>query len=609
MPIIAAALQKNTIVKNTIRIIIITMIMIRGNIMLYLKNKKGLLNILLSLFYSYSFQVIISPRSEIAWLILFIAFYLFLSEISAHYYPRPVNITATILGFFYSTLIIIDYELNTNDGLDIYFKAIACYLGIFCFLSVALKKTINHFLSKQRADDSVSHKSICFKRVFLISCALLLFWLPYYISCFPGTFSSDTVGELRQHFGTGKLSNHHPIMHQLLLRFAVKAGLVFGTYNTGATIYSSLQMIAGALIFSYCIEYLRSKGVSRKALWGIFAFYALFTIIIFYSFTLDKDTVFSYTMVIMIILLTKEINGDFLYGKCRRIISLLATVLVCFLFCTLRNNGYYAFVLGFLAVFLLNIRKDGKRLAVIGLSTIVLVSCYNYVLFDIIGVAKSSTAEKAAIPIQTITRVVKYAEPDLDSDEFKTLSEIFPDYALLAENYLKSDIDSRKTLPNFDADTFDRDPAKYLKCWLKLGLKHPVTYLEAVLFHIQEYFSFNEHPSVTSTIYPNEFGIEQNPQFAAMRSLLTDFHYTISEAVPFSALYSPGIVLFLFILCFAFLFLRKKVKEYSPFCIPGFLYLTAFAAPVSSYRYILGIVMILPLFLGLSINSTYICKD
>lgn len=574
------------------------------NMMQYLKNKKGLFNILLSLFCSYSFQVILSPRSEIAWLILFIAVLLFFSEISIHHYPRPVIIASTILGLIYSTLIIIDYALNTNDGIDIYFKVIACYLGIFCFLSAALAEIINYFLSKQRGGDTFSPTNIRFKRVLLIGCVLLLFWLPYYISCFPGAFSSDTVGELRQHFGTGKISNHHPIMHQLLLRFAVKAGLVLGGYNTGAAIYSSLQMIAGALIFAYCIEYLRSKGVSRKGLGGIFVFYALFTIIIFYSFTLDKDTVFSYTMVIMIILLIKEINGDFITGKFRKVISLSAIILVCFLFCTLRNNGYYAFVLGFLAVFLLNIRKDGKRLAVIGLSTILLVSCYNYVLFDIIGVSKSSTAEKAAIPIQTITRVVKYDEPDLDSEEFRTLSEIFPDYDLLVENYLKSNIDSRKTLPIFDADTFDQNPSRYLKCWLKLGVKHPVTYLEAVLFHIQEYFSFNEHPSVTSTIYPNEFGIEQNPRYASMRSLLTDFHRTISETVPFSVLYSPGIVLFLFILCFALLFLRKKVKEYSPFCIPGFLYLTAFAAPVSSYRYILGIVMILPLFLGLSVNSS-----
>lgn len=574
--------------------------------MQYLKNKKGLLNILLSLFCSYSFQVIISPRSEIAWLILFIAVFLFFSELSTHHYPRHVIITSTVLGFIYSTLIIIDYELNTNDGIDIYFKAIACYLGIFCFLSAALAEIINHFLSKQSADDTFSPTSIRFKRVLLIGCVLLLFWLPYYISCFPGTFSSDTVGELRQQFGTGKLSNHHPIMHQLLLRFAVKAGLVLGAYNTGAAIFSSLQMIAGALIFAYCIEYLRSKGVSRKSLWGIFVFYALFTIIVFYSFTLDKDTVFSYTMVIMIILLIKEINGDFITGKCRKTISLPAIILVCFLFCTLRNNGYYAFVLGFLAVFLLNIRKDGKRLAVIGLSTILLVACYNYILYDIVGVSKSSTAEIAAIPIQTITRVVKYDEPDLDGEEFTILSEVFPDYDLLSEYYRPRSIDMRKSLPLFDAETFDQNPSRYLKCWLKLGVKHPVTYLEAVLFHIQEYFSYNDHPSVASTIYPNEFGIEQNPQFTSMRLLLTDFHYTISETVPFSALYSPGIVLFLFILCFALLFLRKKVKEYSPFCIPGFLYLTAFAAPVSSYRYILGIVMILPLFLGLSVNSSCI---
>ncbi len=564
-------------------------------------------HILWALFFSiislYSLRLFLPAGPAFIWVILFVL--IFSVFLIIHLIPKSRRVLAAsvICGILFAAMSFLSYEINANGSLDFYPEIILCFLGLCFFFSNLLAGGFSLLLEidLQNRSDAVSARSA--SRIAATALLLLVFWLPYLLACYPGNLDSDPLGEIRQQMGMSPLSNHHPVIHQLMIRFCLILGMKIGGIEAGVAVYSILQMIISALVFAFCIDFLIKNHVHRLAVIGVFLFYALYTVNGFYSVTMFKDIPFSCVTLLLSILLIRELRGDYsVPDRRKRIRSLCLIIFLSFLFCTIRNNGYYAFLIGFLFIILFNL-KHCKRLVIIFLSVFFLVNGYQFLLFDTLNIPKSSSGEMLGLPLQMLARVVKEEEPDLTDENFTVLKEVIPDYGLLAESYVPDNSDPIKGEPVFFASTFEKDPARYLKSWLRIGLHYPRTYLEAFLFHTQGYWDLNSnYSSITPKIdQPNDFNLSQNSRFESLRFSLIGLHSMLSTRSVLSPLYSIGFMVVLFLFSFALLWVKKQFCYLYPIFLLGVLWLTSMAGPTCLYQYIYGLTVTIPLFLSLAL--------
>lgn len=87
----------------------------------------------------------------------------------------------------------------------------------------------------------------------------------------------------------------------------------------------------------------------------------------------------------------------------------------------------------------------------------------------------SENQEMLTVPIQQLARVYRYDKESLDSEDLEALYEILPEDVLA--RYVPKVSDGVKI--GFRNDAFAADPIRYGKLWLKTGIRHPFTYLNA----------------------------------------------------------------------------------------------------------------------------------
>ena len=559
---------------------------------------------LLTVISVYSMRLFIPHSPSFIWVILFILIYSCFFKVRQQKHNTQTIIAASVLGFLFSLMSFLSYQLNLNQAIYFDIPAILCALGLTLFFSYALSGIFSFILDNaEAAAENDSGKAGSKNAILLLSISIaiiLLCWLPYLISCFPGNLTSDSVGEIRQQLGTSPLSNHHPVIHQLMIKLCLVPGIISGSVRNGVIIYTLLQMIITAAIFSYSIVFLSRQNVPRPLLLGVLLFFACYTVNGFFSVTMYKDVPFAGITLLLSIFLIKELSSSCSTTP-RKKASLIILILLSFLFCTIRNNGYYAFLLGFVFIILLNL-KDYKRLLIVFISTVLLVNSYHFILFSVAGVKKSASGEMLSLPLQMIARVVKNENPDLTSENFEIIHEVIPDYAILSENYIPDNADPIKSEGVFLSEAFDKNPTRYLKSWFKIGMKYPRAYLDAFFLHTQGYWDLNKNYSTISAyICDNEFGITHSEKAEPLRVFLINLHTKLSNNSILSPFFSIGFMVILFLFSFTLLLLKNQLQIASPVFILAALWATAAAGPVCLYHYVYGLTVTVPIFFVLAL--------
>ena len=566
---------------------------------------KQIINIALILLCTYSFRLFFRFGPNLIWVILFFliraVFHLFNAETTA----KDVKYASTILGIIISMIVSLDYELVQNGFLTFSVRTAVCFIGMSVFFYHALAILFARFVKAPLFPDD--KKGALLPKIIPTAGLLLLFWVPYLIACFPGNVNSDAVGEIRQQLGLSPLSNHHPIIHQLMIKACLIIGSFFGPIEAGVAVYSVLQMIITALIFATCLRFLADHGVSRGLCFCVFLYYALYPIHGFYSVTMYKDVPFAGIFLLLIMMLIRELNGENLSTAKSKIRSMSGMIVLSFLFCTVRNNGYYAFILG---IPLMLIPRTGhrKRLFILFVSTLLLVLGYQHLIFNVIGAGRSPAGEALSLPLQMVARTVKMEKPDLNQEDFQILHEVIPDYTVFADNYTVDNSDPIKDVRVFRSDVFSSSPMRYMKSWLHIGMRYTRTYLDAFLLHTRGYWSPNiRTTSITAEVYePNGLGLTQNTKFAGLRYYLIDLYDKISTSSAVSVFFSIGIHTILWLFSVTLLLLKKQNYVFYPILICAVLWLTVAAAPITAFHYYYALAVTLPVFLCIALNQPYV---
>ena len=107
---------------------------------------------------------------------------------------------------------------------------------------------------------------------------ILILWLPYFLRYFPGLTTTDSNIQIYESLGINNFTDHHPIVHTLLISIFIKLGKAVNNLEFGVALYTIFQMIVMSAIFSYTVCYMAKKKIPLVVRILSLLFFALYPI-------------------------------------------------------------------------------------------------------------------------------------------------------------------------------------------------------------------------------------------------------------------------------------------------------------------------------------------
>ena len=532
------------------------------------------------------------------------------------------KIITLILSIIYSTCIIIGNSFMLTNSFkyiekNLFINITVYIIFIFIFymlLNIIFTKLDNIKLNKNKCSKIKNLKlySLFDKKTFLFCLIFIIIcWLPYIISFYPIILSPDPSFQIRQYFGIPNkysdysiildpnvtITNHHPVIHTLLLGTCLKLGTLINNVNLGLFFYSLIQIIILSSTLAYTIKFLKDNNISDKYLILMLLVYSFVPVFPFYSMSAVKDVIFGSLIILYIIALYKIIKADDI--KFKNIIKLIILLILIILF---RNNGIHTIILSL--PFLLFIKKNKKyKLKILAILIFIIGFNYSYnsIILPYFKITPTSIRETLSIPFQQTARYVKEHGKEITEEEKKAIDKVLK-YDTLADRYQYEISDPVKNEYNKYATS--EDLKKYFNVWFSEFKKHPKTYFEATINNTYGYY----YPLKTNWYFYHKYdkritedGFDYHYNDLKKSRIILSIYGKIFSYIPILNVFvNIGFNVWLLIFMFAYLFYKKKYKELI-YLLPSLvLVLVCIASPVNTYfRYALPYVFALMLNFGL----------
>ena len=439
------------------------------------------------------------------------------------------------------------------------------------------------------------------KSFFLVWGIIFIAWLPYFLNYFPGKLTIDSVLQVYQSLFKTPLTNHHPILHTLIIAIPMNIGSLLRNNNIGVAMYSILQMLALSATFSWAIYYMAKKNVSLKVRIVAFIFYAFYPVNGIYSITMWKDIPFAISMTIFTTILAElTINQDEFFKQKRKLAALVVSMILTML---LRNNGLYVVILTIPFMFIIA-KKYYKSLLVVSIIVLAFYGIWKGPVFSILNIEEGSAREALSIPLQQFARISKYESDRLSQEEKDMIYKYLP-VENLGEKYNSHISDTVKD--NFDNQAFKEDKIDLVKLYFKLAIKFPRSTIESFLCGSYGYwYPEAKHWVVSRENNPEteNLGIYQNPIIKI--ELLEKFDSIIDEReIPIiSMIFSVGFTFWVALIMLVYELYKKRYKYFLLYMPLIILWLTTIASPVfCEYRYVYSLFTTLPVLIGLTFRE------
>lgn len=462
--------------------------------------------------------------------------------------------------------------------------AVASYWAVMTVLALMLRLTSNCNEPK---------KKLSFVKMFVI---LVVIYAVWYVCNYPGYITPDNYAQLHMLEGGGVLTNHHPVMHTLLIDLTVN---IIGRGNP--VVYFIVQIPIIAAVNAYTVCWIGRRTSSKAVYWLSVAFFALFPLNIIAASSMVKDFLFGAFMLLLTVSLAEVVltGGESLKSRREQmvfVVSLLGTAFF-------RNNGIFVLIAIAVTVPFI-IRKSRARFLSTTVAVIIVFAVTTTVVYPMLRIGKSSIVESMGVPIQQISRTVcdngNYTE-----EEAAYINSIMP-IEKIKEKYNPSWADPVKFDESFDSKVIANDVGRFLKTWFKLLVKNPESYLKA-------YFELTQmlwNPFYESGVYEN---FEQSTYYTNITQkkivpVLPDLINIIISVSQYSdytgilhPLWNPACYLILSFLLALVIKIRGKSKQIAAFVPCWSLWITLLlATPIASAgRYMYPFFNCMPVFLAI----------
>jgi len=408
---------------------------------------------------------------------------------------------------------------------------------------------------------------------------------------YPGNLSVDSIDQIAQMY-SGNYINGHPVWHTWLIEAVLSIGyFLFSEINKAVALFSVCQICFSAFCFAYAIATLYQSGIPKWCILVCYLLYALSPYNIALSVTMWKDIPFSFGIFLFITAFYRILKG---FDKSRRVdyaLFILASVLTCLM----RTNGILVFTLTFLC-FVPFLRKHNKKLLLIMAVVLLVAFILCGPFLTVCNVQGTDFVETLSLPLQQISRVIAEGHA-LTPEEEALISRVLdieeiPD---LYQGWLADPI--KNELREHDTAYLEAHLADYAALWLKLGLKHPMSYFRAWIDQTVGYWNGGyPYYQYAEIVQDNPFGIHKTIRSSFLFSVKFQLFWLVRMHPMFELLNSIGLHVWILLLCLL-LNLRHK-RSVSLLAIPPLLVIGGLliGTPVAyEFRYAYPVFLSLPL--------------
>lgn len=435
---------------------------------------------------------------------------------------------------------------------------------------------------------------------FLVFALLLAGWIPVWLAFYPGTFAPDSVTQFSEYMYE-EFSPHHPLLHTLLLggcmQFAMDRDLE-GYATSGVAFYSLVQMVLMAAMLAYACRWLRKRNAPLWARLCVTLLFMLFPFYSLWSFCAQKDVLFGGLTLIFLIQLV-----DLWKDGIRSPLRIIAFVVTAALMMLMRNNGIYALCL--LLPLVIVLAKNARvRMTLLMAGCIAVYLLANGLLIWSLDAEESdASVEMLSIPLQQLARVAA-EDPDAFAEEERLyIEELYP-YGF-SQYYSPSCADPVKWAMDSDA----LEVPKLLSIWMRVGLSHPQTYLEAFLVQNLPYYLPASEMQYRFDLgvrqVSEDFEIETHSYLPKLKACYEGYDQTL-ELFGLPGVHLLSDTAFFVWLCLGAFGLAVYRRQRQWMAALGFLlaiWITCLLGPIAIMRYMLGFFYGMPVMLAAMLAS------
>ena len=303
---------------------------------------------------------------------------------------------------------------------------------------------------------------------------LFLSWIPVLLASWPGIFSYDCGWQLAAVVDRAWTA-HHPILHTAMLWLTRELGRALtGSNQTGALLYSLLQMVLMSALYAEICLYLRQKK-APKWLWiGALLFFGFHPVNSLMALCATKDSLFTAVFAVLVVQLLRMAEYPEVFFACRRR-QLLFCVNVFFLF-AFRNNGFHTFL--FCIPFLLwAYRRYWKKMLLLCVICLGLYGIYTGPVYSAFGIEPGDPREMCSVLMQSAARVYSLDSSGLTEEQREGIRSMIDEEGL--NSYMSRFADPVKAY--FHGKEFAENPLPFLKTWVSVGRSHKKMYVDSFL--------------------------------------------------------------------------------------------------------------------------------
>lgn len=527
-----------------------------------------------------------------------------------------------ILSLIFSIFLMLGISFDLFGNISFFTNYTYIFFSIFSILVVLNFKIINFLFKKldtlmiKEKNDNIKNNKIiaCFeKNPFLFSLIFIIIcWLIYIIAFYPCIMSKDPTYQILQYFGIDNkysyysvlldknviITNHHPVIHTLLIGSCVKIGTLINNVNLGLFLYSIIQILFLSITLSYTISYMKKLNINNKYIISSLIIYSITPVFPFYAMSPVKDVIFSSLIILYNIIFSKIVIYEEKNIEIKNIINIILLMILIILF---RHNGIYIITLSF-PFLLLKIRNKTNKLKIILIFIVALAFQYTYknIVLPYYKITPTSIREVLSIPFQQTARYVKYHNNEISEKEQKAIDKIL-NYNTLAERYNPELSDSVKN--EFNKYSTKKDLVNYFKVWYNQLRKHPITYIDATLNNIYGYiypFKVNWYIYYKENKILNKYSFDYHyNNFNNLRRILTQYAKHFPFYLIIGLIVNIGFSNWLLLFMIFYLIYRKKYKETILFLPSIIILLVCFASPANTYfRYAMPNIFSMPIIIA-----------
>ena len=442
------------------------------------------------------------------------------------------------------------------------------------------------------------------KKVLLYWGILLIFYIPWYLTYYPGLLTPDSLNQIMDAISLDSLNNHHSAVLNLVIRGILLAVHKFtGSYQTGVGIITCIQMLIITFVFAFSYEWIRKYIRSKVIAVIVFLWFALYPIHHLFSVTLWKDILFSVCFLILLLCIDAAVIDEKSFFRNKKKCFLMFLCLL--LLPLMRHNGITVTVV--LPIYFFFRFKNFRKQVAIGFACVLLVFFgWKLILMPALHITDIAPAHVYTFMEQQIVRVLDEHRDELTEEERSELQEYF----LVPEIWtLYNPRHADKVKDQFNNELFHENPFRFFTLWLKNGLKFPLAYIEAFLLNDYGFW----FPEVNQWIsdYSMYDGVKVEDIHPAPLAKIGYVEKIIIwlKQIQFTKtpvlflLFSPGTYWWLWIYCGCYSLYRNR-KKFALFMAGFALWLGILLVPITNdFRYGYGLIVGLPLILFASLSG------